>query len=77
MGGHKEVQKRRREGNQDTSLVMSIVCHEPAADKKSFSGYNWELPERQWGKSSHCKLRASPAKATMELPFARNHPVSL
>ena len=28
------------------------------------------------GKSCHYKLRASPAKATMELPFARNYPVS-
>ena len=29
-----------------------------------------------WGESCHYKLRASPAKATMELPFARNYPVS-
>jgi hypothetical protein len=29
-----------------------------------------------WGKSCHYKLRASPAKATMELPFARNYPAA-
>jgi hypothetical protein len=28
------------------------------------------------GKSCHYKLRASPAKATMELPFARNYPAA-
>ena len=28
------------------------------------------------GKSCHYKLRASPAKATMELPFAQNYPAA-
>jgi hypothetical protein len=31
-----------------------------------------KLEARGPGKSCHCKLRASPAKATMELPFALN-----
>jgi hypothetical protein len=33
----------------------------------------WALTQ---GKSCHYKLRASPAKATMELPFARNYPAA-
>ena len=43
-----------------------------------------KLQRRRWvartvsreGKSCHYKLRASPAKATMELPFARNYPAA-
>lgn len=39
--------------------------------------FRWVLaPDSHGGKSCHYKLRASPAKATMELPFARNYPAA-